>query len=279
MIIYDNKPLDRLKHGYLDGTCYIGVASGENVLVEASNSAISMYRRPGDEGPYFGLGTKGVETRERHIEAFLRSRHSWLLFLDGDMPIPQDALERLRSHGLPCVSGYYTQRKTAQVRHIWFEDDPTFSWPMLPFRGEPERNRLYRLGATGFGIWLIHRCVFEEVRKLIKHEPFCLQHDMAVWPYDLKEVLAGRESLRPLRGQQAGEVGADVRLSFYIRQAGFEVWGDANVQCGHYVNYPLGLNDWRAQAPEDREAAAYQFESDVQRMRHAHAAHMAEVTA
>jgi hypothetical protein len=279
MIIYDNKPLDTLSHGYLDGTCYIGVASGENVLAEAYNSVVSMYRRAGDEGPHFGLGTKGIETRERHIEAFLHSRHDWLLFLDGDMTIPQDALERLRSHGLPCVSGYYTMRDTRKVQHIWFEDDPTFAWPMLPFRGDPERNRLYRLGATGFGIWLIHRSVFVAVRALIKHEAFCLQHDMAVWPYDLKEVLAGRETLRPLRGQQAGEVGADVRLSFYIRQAGFTVWGDPNVQCGHYANYPMGLQDWYSKAPDARADYAGQVGGEVEQMRRAHTAHLAEVMA
>ena len=265
MIIYDNKPLDSAP--YLDGTAYIGVAGSEGGLIEAFMSVMEIARRPGDALQAFSVGTKGIEMRERNINAFLDSEHDFLLMLDSDMAIPPDALERLRSHGLPFVSGYYARRRADTVNHIWYEDDPAFRWPMAWFRGDPQPGHLYRLGATGFGCLLIHRSVFEAVRKLIKSEPFCLQHDMAVWPYDLEEVQAGRESLRTLRGQGHGDVGADIRFCFYARQAGFTLWGDPAVACGHFVNYPLGIQDWRTMTAQQKAERAAMIEYEIEEAR------------
>ncbi len=265
MIIYDNKPLDSAP--YLDGTVFIAEAGNELALKESMMSIMEIVRRPGDSLPKFGAGTKGIEVRENHIADFLASDHDFILMLDGDMQFPPDILERLRSHGLPFVSGHYTRREAAGVNHVWYEDDPLYQWPMMPFRGDPLPGHLYRLGATGFGILLIHRSVFEAVRRLIKREPFCYQHDMAVWPYDLDEVEAGRESLRRLRGQSAGDVGADIRFCFYARQAGFTLWGDPAAACGHYVNYAMGMRDWRATSAQDKAVRAMTIESVIEEAR------------
>jgi hypothetical protein len=265
MIIYDNKPLEHAP--YLDGTVYIAEAGSELALKQSMMSIMEIARRPGDSLPQFGAGTKGVEVREGHIADFLASDHDFILMLDGDMQFPPDILERLRSHGLPFVSGYYTRRMADEVNHIWYEDDPLFRWPLVPFRGDVKPGHLYRLGGTGFGILLIHRSVFEAVRKLIKYESFCLQHDMAVWPYDLEEVQAGREQLRRLRGQHAGDVGADLRFCFYARQAGFTLWGDPLAACGHYVNYAMGIQDWRGTSAEQKAMRAAIIESTIEEVR------------
>lgn len=267
--IYFNEPIEEPLQ-YLDGTVYIGVASSDIQSVEAVNSVWQIQRRPGDGEPVFNLATKGAEAREKHIHAFLASRHDFILFLDGDMPLPFDALERLRSHGLPCISGLYFRRThDPMVLPIWYEDDPEFRWPMVPFRETPEAGRLYRLGGTGFGIWLIHRSVFEALDPILKGEAYVWQDDMDVWPYDLQAVAEGRESLRILRGTR-DQVGADLRLSFFIRVAGFTLWGDPEVDCGHNVLYPLSMKDWMAYSREYREAYARGTEHDLEMLRAHH---------
>lgn len=273
--IYSNSPLDT-PGPYLDGTAYIGIATSETVIGAAQRSIGAMYRRPGDGNPIFGEFTKGAEAREYFAREVLASSHSWILYLDGDMLYPPNLLERLRCHGLPCVSGHYVRRKEGLILPIWYEDDPEFHWPMMPFRGTPQQGRMYRLGATGFGCWLIHRCVFEAVEPLLKGEAFVWQDDMDVWPYDLKEVLAGREQLRMLKGTK-DQVGADVRLSYFIRRAGFPIWGDPDAFCGHYIQYPLSLTDWKGYPSDFREAFARGTEYELEDIRAIREAEKAEI--
>jgi len=263
--IYSNPPLET-PGPYLEGSAYIGVATSDLVVGQAQRSVQAMARRPGDAEPEYGEFTKGAEAREYFARQFLRSGHDWLLYLDGDMLIPPHLLERLRCHGLPCVSGYYVRRTFDLVLPIWYEDDPEFRWPMMPFRGTPQSGRLYRLGATGFGCWLIHRSVFEAVEPMLYGEAFVWQDDMDVWPYDLAALWAGRDKLRLLRGTK-DQVGADLRLSFFIRQAGFAIWGDPDADCGHYVHYPLGRNDWEGLPLDFRAAFARGTEYELEEIR------------
>lgn len=240
----NNEALERLNER-LDGTVYVGVVGSEIELGAARDSITAISLRPGDEGPVHRRATKGFEARQAHVEHFYRNTaHAFILLLDGDMEFKPDCLEVLRSHGLPAVSGLaYRRTYRPTVVPAWFEDDPEFRWPMQPFVEVPEPGRLYRLGATGFFCMLLHRSVFEAVEPILKGEPFVCEDDMDVWPYDLGAVLRGDEQLRVLRGTK-DNVGADLRLSFFIRQAGFTIWGDPAVHCGHFVNYPLGLDDY-----------------------------------
>ncbi len=268
-IEYHNEPLEQIGRR-LTGSVYIGVAGSEIELGAAYRSVNAIIRRTSDSQIYFGEGTKGVEVRQEHVDAFLRSEHNFILFLDGDMDYPPETLEVLRSHGLPCVSAL-AFRRTYKPTTIpaWYEDDPGFNWPMMPFRETPEVGRLYRLGATGFFCWLIHRSVFEAVTPVLKGELPILEDDMDVWPYSLPEVIAGREKLRLLRGIKR-TVGADVRLSFFIRQAGFTIWGDPGVTCGHYINYPLGLAEWASYGREFRRQFGQMTDENLTHLRAEH---------
>jgi hypothetical protein len=292
------RPLAKLDKLYT-GTAYLGVASSEFGVSRAQQSIQRIVRRPGDGESVFAEFTKGQDAREWLVSRFLASEHDFLLFLDGDEEYPANLLERLRSHKLPCVAAlYYRRTLIPHILPIWYEwegeDEGEFVWPMMPFRDVPEPGRLYRLAATGYGGWLIHREVFEAVRPLLRGERFIVEDDMDVWPYDLGRVLrrqaAARtlvgwlrgvlaeggaldaeriaqaealiadaeagEEIRPLRGRKT-TVGSDLRLGFYIRQAGYTIWGDAGAACGHYVVHPIG------QAERRRYGAAFDTEFAV----------------
>ncbi len=263
--VYENKPLERLAKRY-DGTAYVGVAMGEFGITEAHNSLFLMARRAGDSDVIPIVATKGWEARQEHVERFQKGPHQWLLLLDGDMGIPPMLLERLRSHGLPCVSGHYLRRGFEPMKPIWYEDDPEFRWPMMPFRKTPEAGRLYRLGASGSGCWLIHREVIEAVEPMLKGETFFCDDPMTWWPHDVGAVLAGHEKLHVLRGRK-DRVGSDVRLSFFIRQAGYTIWGDPDASCGHFVQYPISLRDWELLPPKKRRAFELGYEHDIENLR------------
>lgn len=224
------------------GSCYIGVVGAENIPVLAVTSIMKIARREGDGVPQFVTATKGYVARQTLINNFMESEHDFLLLLDHDMIFPDDTLERLRSHGLPYVSGYYMRRQFGPMYSVWFE--PFTQWPHMPVLYEPERGRLHELGASGWGCILIHREVIETTRdKVLKGEGDVIEDDMDVWPYDLKKVLAGKKKLKPLRAMK-DVVGSDIRYPFYAKAAGFTLYGDPEVRPKHILDYPLSPDDF-----------------------------------
>jgi len=272
----------------LDGTAYIGVVGSETGNATCWASIMNIQRQPGDGEPLFIFATKGYESRQAHINRFLASDHDWLLLLDGDMTFPEDTLERLRAHNEPFVSGYYLRRSYSRPLPVWFQypDDPG-AFDLSFWTETPERGRLHKLGASGWGCVLVHREVVTAVRDLLCGEWEVLEDDMDVWPFDVAEVVGtlktardtvqyaidinDAESLavngavemlddligmiRPLR-MKKDPVGSDLRFPFFARQAGYDLWGDPDVRCGHMIEYPLEPSDWEGLTEERRAQVA-----------------------
>jgi len=163
------------------GSAYIGVVGPDEIPVDSVLSIMNIERRKGDATPLFMKATKGYEARQKHVDAFLVSQHDWLLLLDHDMIFEPDTLERLRSHGVPYVSGLYMRRRFAPMFSVWFEPF-TGEWPLMPFTADPERGRLHELGASGWGCVLLHREVIEGTRPYLDGYQEVLEDAM----YDLR---------------------------------------------------------------------------------------------
>lgn len=241
-----------------DGTCYIGVVGPDSIPTLAVISIMNIKRREGDGVPEFRMGTKGYETRQMCIDRFMASKHDFLLLLDHDMIFAPDTLERLRSHRLPYVSGLYMRRRHNPILPVWFQPYDG-SFPFRRFTAVPERGRLHPIGASGWGCILIHREVIEKTRQILRGEPDVIEDDMDVWPYDLDEVLAGREQLQPLRTRKDAIVGSDVRYPFYAYHAGFQLYGDPDVRPAHILDYPLTPDDYEGIDPVSRDTVAGQI--------------------
>jgi hypothetical protein len=260
-----------------EGTVYTGVVGPEQDYSVAWRSIMDITRRTGDATPRFIIGTKGYELRQSHINSFIESPHDYLLMLDHDMKFERDTLERLRSHELPYVSGLYMRRQFSPMAPIWFENNPKGLWPMSPFLKPPERGRLHKIGASGWGCILVHRDVILAVRALLKGEHEIIEDDMDIWPYDLESVIGAIRGLRalvdeapdrrtllpalkhhtekleqeikPLRCSN-NPIGSDIRFPFFAKQAGYQLWGDPDVRAGHILFYPLTNDDYDASPPD-----------------------------
>lgn len=264
------------------GSVYIGVVGQSHVNIEASSSINRINRWYGDSGPTFISGTKGFESRQSHIDAFMDSKHDFILLLDHDQLFPPDTLDRLRHHRLPYVTGYYLFR-SALPRPIWFKWQKENRFPMTPYYEVPERGKLVKLGASGWGCILVHREVIEAVRKITKGEKDVIEDDMDIWPYDLKRILAAiealesdgdkpeirdkaimtlREEIRPLRYVK-DNIGSDLRFPFYAREAGFTLWGDPDVRCGHLISYPVSPDDFEQMNPDAFENNRQEYSIDL----------------
>lgn len=254
-----------------DGTVYIAISGAEIEYPDARDSIQLIQRREGDSMLSFARATKGYESRQQHIENFLASEHDFILFLDSDQYFPRHTLERLRSHGLPFVSGFYPRRRFDFVAPVWYEPfDGTF--PLRNWTAQLEADMLYEIGASGWGCVLVHRDVILGVRALLKGEWEVLEDDMDVMPYDLPAIMNAIRGLRfavdhaneiikegmvrkslealereivPLTGYKGEIVGSDIRFAVFAKMAGFQLYGDTGVDARHFVNYPMGLSDFQ----------------------------------
>ncbi len=253
------------------GSAYIGVVGGESDVGVCRDSILAIRRKAGDDPPRPIRATKGYEARQAHLESFYNeTKHAFCLLLDHDETFPVDTLERLRSHKLPYVSGLY-MRRMFPTYPVWYKPPPRHVWPMEPWTGPVERGKLHKLGGSGWGCILVHRDVLTAVAKILKGEDWVLEDDMDIWPYDLGEVMGAlcglrelvstappiatlrpalaahvgilSQELRPLRGRKT-MVGSDLRFPFYAKEAGFQLWGDPDVRCGHVINYPISPDDY-----------------------------------
>jgi len=251
---------------YHYGTVYIGVVGPETDYAVCRDSIQNLERRQGDVPPRFVRATKGYEARENHIQYFLKETDSaFILLLDHDMIFEADTLERLRRHGRPFVTGLYMRRRYQPILPVWYHPFDG-QWPMKPFTEPPERGRLHRLGASGWGCILIHRDVLVAMRPILKGEDYVIEDDMDVWPYDLKKVLAGEEKIRVLRGLH-DVVGSDLRFPFYAKVAGYQLWGDPDVRPTHMLNYPLSPDDFEGLPSDLVSPVAARVDSDFQEAR------------
>jgi hypothetical protein len=265
---------------------YIGVVESEIEYGECRDSIEKIIIRPGDIPPVFIRATKGYEARQQHFNNWLdQTDCEYMLLLDGDMIFPKDTLEKLRAHNLPYVSGAYLRRTYAPPVPVWFEDGSTF--PYMPWVDKFEENKLYKIGASGWGCILIHRDVANAVKPLLKGEPFVIEDDMDVYPYDLKRIMGAisdiengkieavkvlREEIRPLRFVK-DMIGSDIRFPFFAKMAGFDLWLDTGVMCGHMLNYQLHPLDY-INTPDNtvekvKETMRTRWKSEAERLQNA----------
>lgn len=252
-------------------TCYVGIVGPETDPSNCRDSIHALRLRNGDGVPRWMRATKGYEARQAHLEDFEKTTHDWCLLLDHDMIFASDTLERLRTHKVSYVSGFYMRRQFAPIVPVWFKQGPVGVQPMEPWVTVPEREKLHKLGASGWGCVLLHRSVLEDVKPILKGEDYVIEDDMDIYPYDLERMfgaLQGLEELvngnvpartlrlalaeyqavladelRPLRAHKS-VVGSDIRFPFFARLAGHTLWGDPEVRPAHSLMYPLTCDDF-----------------------------------
>jgi len=258
------------------GSVYVGAVGSEIEYGPAHDSIEAVARRFGDSTITYVRATKGYEARQHLINKFLETHHDFIFLMDSDMTFPRDALERLRAHGRPYVSGFYMRRNAEALGPVWYRPY-TGKFPLEPWVGEVPQGQLHKIGASGWGCILVHRAVILGVRALLKGEWEVLEDDLDVYPYDLERIMYAinglqelidgeitnpiprqayldvlKDEIRPFRCDRE-IVGSDIRFPVFAKLAGFQLYGDPAVAPGHVVNYPLKLADYNA-VPRERVA-------------------------
>jgi hypothetical protein len=182
--------------------------------IPAFHSFLEMKIRKGDEQRY-RTGGRGDVERSNALKGFYESKCDALMMCDLDHKFPVDALEKLRAHNLPMVSGHYMKRTTHSLKSIWQWSLEPLSWPYLPFINPP-RTGMHKIAVTGMGCVLIQREVIEAVARMMPP---------GANPFEIGKL--------PDAAYLQSNFGSDYRFFYLAQKLGYELWGDADVELPH----------------------------------------------
>jgi hypothetical protein len=166
--------------------------------------------------------------RNQIVKEFLQSDASHLLFVDQDMVVPQDTLDRLLKHELPVVSGLYFLKQWPHPLCA-FDLDPEFR-----LLEEYAKDQLQQVDGVGMGCCLIRRDVFIAMYR---------RYRKGNW---YNTTLAN---------------GEDVHFCRRLLAMGVPVHLDASVDCLHVGDMPIGAGQHKF-AMKDKRRLEQQAERE-----------------
>jgi hypothetical protein len=170
---------------------------------------------------------------------FLASDATHLFMCEMDVVLPIDTIPALLQVDKPIVSGLYFLRggRGQPCLYVKSVTPPGNPYPHTPVSLFPT-DRPFKLGkkggCPGLGCVLIRREVFEALE-----EPY----------FDLRE-----------RNPKTGEgAGSDMWFFTKVRDAGFEVWVEPRVRCGHLDYVTVGFEDYVKRLQDDPQYAQHGY--------------------
>ncbi|MCY2990945.1 MAG: hypothetical protein NTY19_24180 [Planctomycetota bacterium] len=150
------------------------------------------------------------------------------MWIDADIGFPPDAVDRLRTHGLPMTCGIYPKKgQRALAVHV------LPATPKLVFGGEGGLAEIL-YAATGF--LLVRREVYAEMQKQLSL-PLCNQRfgGRPLVPFFLPMVLPD--------GEGHWYLAEDYAFSERARQCGFRIMADTSIRLYHFGGHGYTWED------------------------------------
>lgn len=199
--------------------------------------------------PVWGRSMELSHARNTATAAFLSSESDWLLWIDSDIGFEQDALEKLLSVADPetapivgalCfIEGDYTHDMRGGLRaslaptlYDWAWVEPKNGMPgayKMITRAEWPDNQVTRVGATGTGMLLTHRSVYEKIAGWLQEQ--------GAPPHIWFERIPGPD------GERCGE---DISFCLRAHQVGLPVLVHTGVTTTHQKSVWYGVPEYRA---------------------------------
>ena len=161
----------------------------------------------------------------------LKSRRpddDYVLFVDDDICIEPDWIERLLSHGKDIVAGLCTRRvDPPEPNHRrWMESIQNYG-TVLKWKHD---GKLLEVDAVGTGLMLISRKVIEEMAA--RYHPGQYKADGNGWWFEF------------LKGPWGNELGEDISFCLKASRMGFGVYVDTSVCPMHMGDYNYEISDY-----------------------------------
>jgi hypothetical protein len=184
----------------------------------------------------------------------LKSGKPWthVLFIDDDIVVEPEALNKLLSHKKDIVAGICTRRNDPPIPNIRFYDKAEgatrqiWEWP---------ENQLIEVDAVGTGLMLISKNALEQVAEAYfscvwEQDFYGMSADRVervkkerLAKFDAEKICYWFRFLPTERGDI--EMGEDVTFCYLAKKyCGLSIYVDTSVQPGHLGPYPFGIKDF-----------------------------------
>lgn len=198
--------------------------------------------------PVWGRSMELSHARNTAAAAFLSSEADWLLWIDSDIGFPADTVEKLLSvadpetapivGGLCFIEGDYTHDMRGGLRsslaptlYDWAWVEPKSGMPgayKMITRTDWPKDTVTRVGATGCGLLLTHRSVYEKIAYW--------SQERGAPPHIWFERIPGPD------GERCGE---DISFCLRAHQVGLPVLVHTGVSTTHQKTAWYGETDYR----------------------------------
>lgn len=162
--------------------------------------------------------------RNRIAADALNAHYDYVMMVDNDIALPQDALKNLLEHDKPVTMGYYLNRYARGENRFTTLYKPGLGWSMyeaselLGMRDNGEN--LVRVKGGGMGCCLMKTWVFSML-------PF----PWFEWADEGREALDKENAYECHDAFQSG--GEDINFCNSLADAGIHIYADTRVACGH----------------------------------------------
>lgn len=159
------------------------------------------------------------------MQVAFQKGYDYIMWLDDDMIVPDDIIERLLAHNKDIVSGIYFGRKN--FRPLLFdvipeEDEAGETLYSIKNHTEYPQDELFKIDGIGFG------CVLTKVSALKK-----------IWQ-------CPDEGIGGTCFDFIGGVGEDLSFAIRCQRLGIETWVDTSIKCGHLSEFTVTEAHWLA---------------------------------
>lgn len=193
----------------------IGIAANDQARYSVFAASLTGLEKPEGTSIEWGLGSDTIRGRNKIVKAMLADpENEWLLFIDDDHCFGPDLLTKLLAHDVDVACGLYLQRVSPFAPIMFSHKVGNMHIPVLLH--DHESDAFIPIHSAGTGAMLIRRHVLEAI---------------------------------PSPWFEHGRASEDLIFCDKVGEAGFEVWGDLGVRCGHMMSatiWPAYDQEWTA---------------------------------
>lgn len=202
----------------------LGIPSNRDLKKEFVARIIPLAFKIGIENLYLMQNSMINQCRDAIVKVAFEKNYDYIMWLDDDMLVPPDTVERLLAHNKDICSGLYFGRKNYKplLFDITEELEDGETYYNLKNHTEYRQNDLMKIDGIGFG------CVLTKVSALKK-----------IW--DCPEDGIGQTCFDFIGG-----LGEDLSFGIRCRKLGIETWVDTSIKCGHLSEFTVTEDAWLA---------------------------------
>lgn len=203
----------------------IGIPSNRDLKKEFVAQLLRLGQKVGINNLFMMQNAMINQCRDALVQVAVQKGFDYIMWLDDDMIVPDDVIERLMAHNKDIVSGLYFGRKNFRplLFDITPEDDENGDvvYSIKNHTDYPQSG-LFLVDGVGFG------CVLTKVEALKK-----------IWN-------CPDEGIGKTCFDFIGGVGEDLSFGIRCQRLGIQTWVDPTVKCGHLSEFVVTEEHWKA---------------------------------